>query len=115
MNSYNEKIGQEGRAREQLLIAAFKQGWIRIRRYGDTFWSVIVGILTSKTKAYLNKWARAILKGTKDYKEEDRFNIIGKSCLERFVRILAVEIASSSALRRIPRNDTVERNLLPVK
>ena len=72
-NSYNEKIGQEGRAREQLLIAAFKQGWIRIRRYGDTFWSVNVGMLTSKTKAYLNKWARAILKGTKDYKEEDRF------------------------------------------
>jgi hypothetical protein len=28
---YNEKIGTEGKAREQLMIALFNQGWIRIR------------------------------------------------------------------------------------
>jgi len=72
-NFYNEKVGTEGKAREQLIIAAIKQGWIRIRRYGDAFWSINVKTLTSKVKSYLNKWAKIILKGTKDFKEDDKY------------------------------------------
>lgn len=71
-NQYNERIGQEGKARTQLLIILFKEGWIRIRRYGDNFWSVNVKKLTSKTKSYLKKWAIMMLKGIDGFKEYDK-------------------------------------------
>ena len=69
---YGERMGQEGKAREQLILTLLKSGWIRLRRYGDNFWSVNVKNYTGKSKSYLQKWARAILKGTKDFKEYDK-------------------------------------------
>lgn len=75
-NQYNEKIGQEGKARMQLLTALFKEGWIRIRRYGDNFWSINVRKLTSKVKSYLKKWAIMMLKGTGDFKEYDKEMVV---------------------------------------
>jgi hypothetical protein len=32
-DTYNEKIGIEGKAREKILISLLNQGWIRIRKY----------------------------------------------------------------------------------
>lgn len=59
---YGEKIGQEGKAREQILISLFNQEWIRIREYRN-FWTVNVKKLTSKVKQYLQKWAQKLLQG----------------------------------------------------
>jgi len=70
-NFYNEKIGQEGKAREQLILALLGEGWIRIRKYGDKFWSVNVDKLTRVVKQYLQKWAKAMLKGKNGIKEYD--------------------------------------------
>ena len=39
-NHYNERLGMEGKAREQIILSLIDSGWIRIRRYGDRFWSV---------------------------------------------------------------------------
>lgn len=69
---YNERLGQEGKAREQILMSLFDNGWIRIRRYGDAFWSINVNSLTSRIRSFLNKWAKAMLSGKFGFKEEDK-------------------------------------------
>lgn len=71
-DTYGEKYGQEGKAREQILISLINQGWIRIRKYGDKFWTVNVHKITPKIKGYLNKWANAVLKGKYGFKERDK-------------------------------------------
>lgn len=69
---YNEKIGQEGKAREQLILGLIGEGWIRIRKYGDNFWTVNVNKLTRVVKQYLQKWAKGVLKGKDGVKEYDK-------------------------------------------
>ena len=71
-NNYNEKIGQEGKAREQLMMALFNQDWIRIRKYRD-FWSVNVKRLAGRQKTYVFKWAKKVLKGLHGFKEQDPY------------------------------------------
>ena len=71
-NFYNEKIGQEGKAREQFLMSLFNKGWIRIRKYGDNFWTVNVDKLTRVVKQRLQKWAKQMLKGKDGIKEYDK-------------------------------------------
>lgn len=66
---YNERIGQEGKAREQILISLINQGWIRIRKYGDRFWTVNVNKMTRKIKEYLSKWAKEMLKNVEPDKD----------------------------------------------
>lgn len=72
---YKEKIGQEGKAREQLMVALFKQGWIRIRKYRD-FWSINVKVFSGKSKSLIMDWAKKILKGIHGYKEDDPFSSV---------------------------------------
>jgi len=71
-NFYNERLGQEGKAREQILLSLIKKGWIRLRRYRN-FWSVNVPIYTSKIKTYLQKWASMLLSGKLEFKEDDPY------------------------------------------
>jgi len=71
-NFYNERMGQEGKAREQILLSLFKKGWIRLRRYRN-FWSINLSILSNKTKSYLQKWASMLLKGKLEYEENDPY------------------------------------------
>jgi hypothetical protein len=69
---YNEKVGQEGKAREQILLSLFKQGWIRLRRYRN-FWTVNIKVLTSKVKGYLKKWSNMLMNGKFNFKEDDPY------------------------------------------
>lgn len=69
---YNEKRGQEGKAREQLMIALFNQGWIRIRKYKN-FWSVNVKKFSGKARNFVAHWANKVLKGLFGYKEDDPY------------------------------------------
>lgn len=69
---YGEKIGQEGKAREQILISLLNKGWIRLRRYRN-FWSVNVVNFSSKIKSYLQKWANMLLKGKLEFDENDPY------------------------------------------
>ena len=71
-NNYNEKMGQEGKARKQLMIALFDNHWIRIRKYRE-FWSINVKKNTDKLNFYINQWAKKILKGLHGFKEKDPY------------------------------------------
>lgn len=55
---YGEKIGVEGKAREEIILDVLKGGFIRIRQY-RTHWSVTVDQLSRKIKNSLIKWAEA--------------------------------------------------------
>ena len=71
-DTFKERIGQEGKAREQILISLINQGWIRIRKYGDKFWTVNVNKIDRKVKQYLSKWAKAMIKGKGGIQEYDK-------------------------------------------
>ena len=74
-DNYNERIGQEGKAREQIMTALFNQGWVRIRKYKD-FWSINVKQLAGKIKSYVTQWAKMILKGIHGFKEDDKYAMV---------------------------------------
>lgn len=51
----------EGKAREEILIALIEQGWIRTRFYTDRrdqFWSITVNYLDGDTKVKIMNWAQ---------------------------------------------------------
>ena len=69
---YNEPKGQEGKAREQILVSLLKQGWIRLRR-SKNFWTAQLQKLDMKSKNYLSKWAGALLDGKLGFNELDPY------------------------------------------
>ena len=70
-DKYNEKINQEGKAREEIIKKLIKVGWIRIRKYKQ-FWSINVERLSGKVKAELQMWAYSLIQGRiPSYKEQD--------------------------------------------
>ncbi len=70
---YKEKLGQEGKAREEILVGLMKKGWVRIRRYAKQGWSINVWKLTDRVKDLTQQWAEKILKGTGGMKELDPY------------------------------------------
>ena len=71
-DTYNERKGQEGKARKQIMLLLFKKGWIRIRKYKN-FYSVNVKRMAGKAVSYLTQWANKLLKGLSGYKEDDTY------------------------------------------
>jgi hypothetical protein len=72
-NKHNEKFGVEGKARDEILKELMSNGWIRIRRYPNRFWSVsIYNKLNKRTKDYISDWARRALKGISGFREQDK-------------------------------------------
>jgi len=72
-DKYNEKLGTEGRAREEIIKTLVNNGWIRVRRYPNRFWSINVGRWSKKVKDLLWDWANKILKGISGFKEADPY------------------------------------------
>jgi len=72
---FGEKIGQEGKARQEILIALINMGWIRIREYRQ-FWTVNVKQLTPKVKQYLQKFAQALIQKKLGHRDPDPFAIV---------------------------------------
>ena len=72
-NKHNEKLGTEGNAREEILKELMSDGWIRIRRYPNKFWSVQVNKVNKKVKDYLYDWSKKILKGIGGFREQDKY------------------------------------------
>ena len=58
---YGEKLGMEGRAREEILSRIIAKGWIRIREYPDSHWSFTLRQLTSPEKGHLRDFAQQLL------------------------------------------------------
>lgn len=69
---YNEPKGQEGKAREQILVSLLNQGWIRLRR-SRNFWTAQLQKLDMKSKKYLSQWAAALLDGKLGFNELDPY------------------------------------------
>lgn len=62
-NKYNEKLGSEGNAREEIILSLIKKGWIRIRKYNrPDYWSINVPNLNNKIKDALQSWSSYIIK-----------------------------------------------------
>lgn len=59
-DKHNEKIGWEGKAREEIMIDLMKKGFIRIRERSKG-WSVQLWKLNKKMNDYLWMWAHEIL------------------------------------------------------
>ncbi|MGO9118475.1 MAG: hypothetical protein ACLQPD_12825 [Desulfomonilaceae bacterium] len=54
-DQHGEIIGVEGEARREILLQLISQGWIRIRRYPNRHWSVIVNTLTPGVTEHLRE------------------------------------------------------------
>jgi len=69
---YKEKVGIEGKAREQIIIELAMNGWIRLRRQNQ-YWSISLGKLNDRNKTYLRQWCKKITeKGLGGCKETDK-------------------------------------------
>lgn len=54
---YNERVGQEGKAREELIKKVLAHGFIRIRLYVNKYWSINTHKWDRRTKKAISKWA----------------------------------------------------------
>lgn len=72
-NRYGERMGTEGRAREEIILDLIEKGWIHIRKRPNRYWIINVYKMTKKYRELLSDWANKILKGTKGVKELNRF------------------------------------------
>ncbi len=67
---YNEPVGHEGEAREEIIQRILSEGWIRIRKYPNKGYSVTVGHARMLNWEHLIEWAQMMLnKGILGFKE----------------------------------------------
>lgn len=73
-DKYDEPMGVEGKAREEIILDVVNKGWIRVRRYDNKGYSVNISKMTKKVKDILFDWAYKLLNtGIKGMKEQDKF------------------------------------------
>jgi hypothetical protein len=70
---YGERVGVEGKARREILLRIIGEGWIRIRRYPNKYWSVTAASLTPVVQDRLREWAEKMLSGINGFMESDRY------------------------------------------
>jgi hypothetical protein len=59
----NEKLGQEGIAREKIIKSLISKGWIRIRYYRKNgFWTININKASAKNFDLIQQWAEQIIK-----------------------------------------------------
>ena len=99
-DSYGEPIGLEGKAREEIMLELIRNGWIRIRRYANKFWSINTPRLSKKVKDNIFDWASRITEnGIFGYKEKDIFMPVKiDTSLGEVVKDMTVKDILSSAL-----------------
>ena len=69
---HGERLGAEGEARIEILLQVNTQGWIRLRRYPNRYWSATAPSFTTTVRERLRVWAAELLSGTGGFKEADR-------------------------------------------
>lgn len=97
---YGEKIGQEGKAREEIITDLINKGWVRVRRYKNQGYSVNINRMSKKMKDTLFSWASKLLgAGIKGVKEQDKYipvNIQGMQ--DNFNKSLTMQDIANDAL-----------------
>ncbi len=115
-NQYNEKIGQEGKAREEIIVDLLKKGFIRIRRYKNTY-SLNIGKMSKKIKDILFDWANKLIKtGINGMKEKDRYipiNIQGFQ--DHFMKTLTIQDIANDALYEKNESFDIENTVIIVE
>ena len=96
---YREKPGVEGAARAEIISKLVCQGWTRIRRYPNRYWSIQAKELNRKMKDWLYAWANTIQEGIWGFREKDSFMPVRIRLSERkFGKELTVGELSRGAL-----------------
>jgi hypothetical protein len=81
---YGEKVGQEGEARELIIVNALKRGWIRIRAYRN-HWSFTVWQLNNLTKNNIQVGVRSFVKsGVMDKYADIKINVVSTDDLKSY-------------------------------
>ena len=77
---YNEKISWEGKARRELMIIAFQQGWIRCRYKINKGWTIELWEYNNSAKHNISNWVKKIYKNvnTVTYGIETEIHIVSK-------------------------------------
>ena len=83
---HSEKTTIEGNAREEILRRVLRNGWIRLRRHTNRYWSVQTGTVTGEKKRLIQRWARKILAGIYGYTENDPYMLVKIEGLEDGIR-----------------------------
>ena len=98
--SKGEVLGQEGNAREEIIIDLINKGWIRIRRYRNEGYSVNIGKMTKKIKDILFSWADKMLnKGIQGIKETDKYIPVKiQGFTDHYMRNLTIQDVANDAL-----------------
>ncbi len=79
---HGEKIGVEGEARKELLLRIVADGWIRIRRYPNKYWSITAPSFSPVVQGYLRDWATQMLSGIDGFVETDPYMAVRISTSE---------------------------------
>lgn len=64
---YNERIGTEGKAREEIIIGLINKGWIRARYYQKDDWTINISHITDNVKNNLADFAQYVIKHDNNY------------------------------------------------
>jgi hypothetical protein len=72
-DSYNEPMGQEGKAREDIIKELVSKNWVRIRRYRQGWSLNVADTQNRKTENLMAEWAFGMLNGDYGEKERDKY------------------------------------------
>jgi hypothetical protein len=103
---FEERVGVEGIARTQILIQLIRRGWIRLRRYPKSHWSVTVPALTSSVADLLQDWAGKFLAGFAGFREADPYMPVTITSPFRKLDGFSVKEVSQGALDNIAEGQT---------
>ncbi len=70
---HGEPLYKEGAARTEILLDLMRNGWIRLRRYPNRYWSATVKTLSPHTMRRMCVWAEEMVAGIGTVREEDLF------------------------------------------
>jgi len=70
---HGEQMGVEGEPRKELLLRIVADGWIRLRRYPNKYWSITALFPSAVVQAHLHDWATQMLFGIDRFKETDPY------------------------------------------
>ena len=91
---HNERMGHEGKAREEIIRSIIAKGYIRIRLYAKQgFWSINVNKLNNRNKDLIQQWAEEVIKDG-----GDRYNLVNILTLDDLFISRSVDDISKYAL-----------------
>jgi len=70
---HGETLYREGAARTEILLELVRNGWIRLRRYPNRYWSATLDTVSPCTMKRMRGWAEEIISGVGGIREEDLF------------------------------------------